>query len=76
MPRASTRSSNPRPPKLGPVAGFSASATARKGDWFDVSEFARLETFFGLLRHQKGVWAGQPFKLLPWQRDLLGSLLC
>lgn len=76
MPRASTRSSNPRPPKLGPVAGFSASATARKGDWFDVAEFARLETFFGLLRHQKGVWAGQPFKLLPWQRDLLGSLLC
>jgi phage terminase large subunit-like protein len=78
MPRASTRSSNrsSAKPRLAPVAGFSASATRRKGDWFDVEELQRLETFFGLLRHTKGIWAGRPFDLLPWQRDLLGALLC
>jgi hypothetical protein len=47
-----------------------------KGDWFDVEELKRLTAFFGLLRHTKGVWAGKPFELLPWQRDLLGALLC
>lgn len=34
--------------------------------------------FFKALRHSKGVWAGQPFELLPWQekiiRDLFGTL--
>src|SRR5690554_749702 len=34
--------------------------------------------FFRALRHSKGVWAGQPFELLPWQekiiRDLFGTL--
>ena len=76
MPRASKRSSSPRRPRLAPVAGFSASATAAKGDWFDSDELKRLDTFFSLLTHQKGVWAGKAFALLPWQRDLLGALLC
>jgi phage terminase large subunit-like protein len=76
MPRASSHSSSRRPPKFASVAGFSASATAAQGDWFDHEEFSRLQAFFSLLKHQKGVWAGKAFELLPWQRDLLGPLLC
>ena len=76
MPRASKRSSSRKPPKLAPVAGFSASATKAAGDWFDADELQRIDTFFGFLKHQKGVWAGKAFELLPWQRDLLGALLC
>jgi phage terminase large subunit-like protein len=75
MPAESKRSSNRRP-KLAAVAGFSASATAAKGDWFDVEQFERIQRFFGQLKHGKGIWAGKPFELLPWQRDLLGALLC
>ena len=76
MRAGSSRSSSRRRPKLAPVAGFNASATAATGDWFDVEELARIDKFFGLLSHQKGIWAGKAFELLPWQRDLLGSLLC
>ncbi|NBW20770.1 MAG: hypothetical protein EBR82_73680 [Caulobacteraceae bacterium] len=76
MRAGSSRSSSRRRPKLAPVAGFNASATAAKGDWFDADELSRIDKFFGLLSHQKGIWAGKAFELLPWQRDLLGSLLC
>lgn len=30
--------------------------------------------FFGHVRHSKGKWAGQPFKLEPWQEFIVGSL--
>jgi phage terminase large subunit-like protein len=40
------------------------------GCWFDVPAATRVCTFFErFLRHSKGEWAGQPFKLLPFQRD-------
>ena len=32
--------------------------------------------FFSLLKHQKGVWAGQPFALLQWQSEIVANLLC
>src|SRR5262245_45022372 len=40
------------------------------GCWFDTQAAGRVVTFFEtFLRHSKGEWAGQPFKLLPFQRD-------
>ena len=39
---------------------------------FDDDAARRAELFFsGLLRHVKGEWAGRPFTLEPWQRDLV-----
>lgn len=37
------------------------------GCWFDVAEADRALAFFGMLRHHKGEWAGQPVDLQPWQ---------
>ena len=76
MPPESKRCLKIKPPKKATVAGFNASATAAPGDWFDVDEFERLDKFFNLLVHQKGPHAGKPFALLPWQLDLIGTLLC
>jgi phage terminase large subunit-like protein len=40
--------------------------------WFDEAEAARAVDFFPkFLRHLKGEFAGQPFHLLEWQRELL-----
>jgi phage terminase large subunit-like protein len=40
--------------------------------WFDAAEAARAIDFFPtFLRHFKGEFAGQPFHLLDWQRELL-----
>jgi phage terminase large subunit-like protein len=33
-----------------------------------------LQFIEGLCRYTEGEWAGQPFKLLPWQRALVGNL--
>lgn len=39
-------------------------------DWFDAEAADRAcEFFVRFLRHTKGEWAGQPYELLPWQRD-------
>lgn len=47
-----------------------------EGCRFDSIAGQRVVTFFeNLLRHSKGrEWAGQPFKLLPWQSDFLQRL--
>lgn len=38
--------------------------------WFDETAAKVAVLFFEkLLRHSKGEWAGQPFELMPWQRD-------
>lgn len=47
-----------------------SSAQAAAGEWFDDAAADRVVEFFErYLRHIKGEWAGQPFVLLPWQRD-------
>ena len=38
-----------------------------RGLWFDEDEAIRKIQFFGLLKHSKGEWAGQPLDLFPWQ---------
>ena len=46
-----------------------------RGFWFDPDAGERVATFFRrFLRHSKGRFAGQPFELLPWQRDLVDRL--
>lgn len=43
-------------------------ASARdRGFWFDEDAAAHAVDFFGFLKHSKGEWAGQPFRLEPWQ---------
>jgi phage terminase large subunit-like protein len=45
-----------------------------RGLHFDPKEAKVLFDFFGLLRHSKAKWAGEPFTLEPWQQFALGSL--
>ena len=39
-----------------------------RGLWFDKEDANRVIDFFGLLKHSKGEWAGEPFRLEPWQK--------
>lgn len=42
----------------------------RNGCWFDTAAAQRVCTFFEtFLRHSKGQWADEPFKLLKWQAE-------
>lgn len=41
----------------------------------DEAKARAVVRFFGLLRHTKGKFAGQPFVLLPWQEKILVELL-
>lgn len=45
---------------------------------FDAARAERAAKFFGMLRHTKGQFYGQPFELLPWQdrivRDVYGTV--
>jgi phage terminase large subunit-like protein len=46
----------------------------QRGFRFDPAAGMRILTFFTLLRHSKGEWAGQPFLLSPWQAFVLWVL--
>lgn len=39
-----------------------------RGLWFDYDAAQLVINFFGLLKHSKGEWAGQPMRLEPWQQ--------
>lgn len=55
--------------------GYSPRATAPEGCWFDALAARRACEFFPtFLVHLKGPLAGQPFHLLPWQRDVVATL--
>jgi phage terminase large subunit-like protein len=41
---------------------------------FDVKTASRVIRFFSLLKHSKGEWAGQVFRLEPWQEFILWNL--
>jgi len=45
-----------------------------RGLWFDERAARTVVAFFGLLRHSKGEWAGQPVTLEPWQQFHLWNL--
>lgn len=47
---------------------------AERGLQFIAAEAARAFSFFGLLCHWKGRWAGKPFTLTPFQQFVIGSL--
>lgn len=45
------------------------------GTWFDPRSAAVAIAFFErMLHHVKGEWSGEPFKLQPWQRELISEL--
>lgn len=51
------------------------SPTIPEGCYFDEAKGKHVCDFFGkYLRHSMGRWAGQPFALLGWQRDMLMEL--
>ena len=45
-----------------------------RGLWFDERAARTVIAFFGLLRHSKGEWAGEPVTLEPWQQFHLWNL--
>lgn len=45
-----------------------------RGLWFDERAARLVIGFFGLLRHSKGEWAGEPIALEPWQQFHLWNL--
>lgn len=45
-----------------------------RGLYFDAQAAAIAITFFKLLKHSKGEWAGRPVLLEPWQEFIVGSL--
>lgn len=47
---------------------------AKRGLIFDETAARHALAFFAVLRHSKGEWAGQPFKLEPWQVFIIASL--
>lgn len=45
------------------------------GYWWDEEAAERVITFIeGYCRHHKGEWAGQPFRLEPWQREIVRTV--
>lgn len=46
----------------------------QRGLWFDEQAAKVAIAFFGILRHWKGEWAGQPILLEPWQQFVVWSL--
>ena len=56
------------------LAGYDPTRDA-DGFVFDSEKAQRVVGFFeAFLKHQKGLEAGKPFTLLPWQRDFLATL--
>ena len=45
-----------------------------KGWYFDRKAAVRAITFIERLKHTKGEWAGQRFRLEPWQQLVIGTL--
>lgn len=46
----------------------------KRGLYFDRAEAEFAITCFTFFRHSKGKWAGQPFKLSPWQQFIIWAL--
>ena len=45
-----------------------------RGWYFDRKAGARAINFIQKLKHTKGVWAGQRFKLEPWQQFIIWNI--
>lgn len=48
---------------------------AERGLLWDEAAAVQAVAFFGMLRHWKGEWAGQPVSLEPWQQFIVASLM-
>lgn len=57
------------------IPGYDPYATAAPGDYFDESAARRACDFFPeCLKHIEGAFAGDPFKLMPWQQAIIANL--
>jgi phage terminase large subunit-like protein len=46
-----------------------------EGLYLDLAAVDRAIRFFACLHHSKGEWAGEPFRLQPWQAFIVGALI-
>lgn len=56
------------------IPGFDAIATRGDSTWNAPAAKHAIGFIEGLCTFAKGTWTGQPFRLLPWQRSLIGNL--
>ena len=56
------------------IPGYDAIASAGNSTWNPDAARHVIGFIEGVCTYAKGTWAGQPFKLLPWQRSLIGNL--
>ena len=56
------------------VPGFDAVATRGDATWNPQGAKHAIQFIEGLCTFAKGTWTGQPFRLLPWQRAIVGNL--
>ncbi len=56
------------------VNDYDASRDPEFPYYFDADAAQHALSFFGFLRHLKGEWAGQPFKLQGWQAFVVASV--
>lgn len=66
----------PRPSKPRKTTSKRSSpSTGEHRPGIDQAKADRVYAFFeGVLKHSKGQTAGQPFRLLPWQKYVLGEI--
>jgi phage terminase large subunit-like protein len=53
---------------------YSPTKFMAKGSVYDKDRADYAVRFIGCLSHTKGIWAGQPFVLLPWQEQIIRDL--
>lgn len=51
------------------VRSYQDAAAMGDGCWFDIAQAEYVERFFGMLSFHQGPFAGEPIKLLGWQRN-------
>ena len=56
------------------LGDLARAAAPDSGLWWDIAACERFRTFAGRLRHWEGSFAGEPFRLLPWQEFVCGNL--
>jgi phage terminase large subunit-like protein len=56
------------------IPNYDAIKTAKESVWNADAAKHVINFIEGLCRYTEGQWAGTPFKLLPWQRALVGNL--
>ncbi len=60
-----------RPKGIPKLRGYKPTGFMLKGNRYDKARADRAVGFIENLCHTKGVWAGKPFWLFPWQEQIV-----